>query len=359
MRLDWEKWERDFLAPEAAKSSFSLGRQRFEEPCDIRTSYQRDRDRIIHSKAFRRLKQKTQVFIATGADHMRTRLTHTLEVAQVSRTIARALRLNEDLVEAIALGHDLGHTPFGHAGERVLDLWLSGFYHNQQSLRVVDVLENNGQGLNLTFEVRDGIVNHSGSGFPATLEGQVVRISDRIAYISHDIDDALRARIFKEKELPKIGHVLGDNHSKRIDTMVRDLLLTSAKLDRINLSDSVKDAIAELRMFLFEKVYFRDEALQEEHWVQVIITALCDYYAAIADSEELILSGANVRQAVGDYIAGMTDRFAINQYREKVLALPTLNDNDGIKQCHRLSQKELEKIREKLLMQLKNEPAKY
>src|SRR5690554_4472791 len=240
IRQKLEKREHEILSPYAAFSDQSLGRDYEERPCDMRPIYQRDRDRIIHSKAFRRLKHKTQVFLAPEGDHFRTRLTHTLEVAQIGRTLARALRLNEDLVEAIALGHDLGHTPFGHTGERVLNsLHPNGFRHNQQSIRVVDFLEhsNNRVGLNLTYEVRDGIINHSGDNSCSTLEGQIVKISDRIAYINHDIDDAIRAGIIKEKDLPKdCLEVLGKSHGARINTMILDIIYNSLDKDTISMT---------------------------------------------------------------------------------------------------------------------------
>ncbi|MEG1500679.1 MAG: deoxyguanosinetriphosphate triphosphohydrolase, partial [Clostridiales bacterium] len=264
LREDWQKFEEQYLFPYAAKSISTKGRQRWEEECDIRTSYQRDRDRIIHSKSFRRLKHKTQVFIATKGDHYRTRLTHTLEVSQISRTIARALHLNEDLTEAIALGHDLGHTPFGHGGERCLQSLDKNFTHNKQSLRVVDVLERQGRGLNLTQEVRDGILYHSGDeGLPATLEGKVVRISDRIAYINHDIDDALLAGLLVEDDLPAPATaVLGSSHSKRIDTMVRDIIQSSYGKPLVAMTPLVAEAMNDLREYLFANVYKRPQAVQ-------------------------------------------------------------------------------------------------
>ena len=243
IREELERLEEMTLSPLAAKSSKSRGRRYPSEPCEIRTEFQRDRDKILHCKSFRRLKHKTQVFISPEGDHYRTRLTHTLEVSQIARTIARALRLNEDLTEAISLGHDLGHTPFGHTGERLLNKVLSnGFKHNEHSLRVVDVLEG-GSGLNLTWEVRDGILNHTKSGKPATLEGQILSISDRIAYINHDIDDAIRAKIISKEDLPKdCTEVLGDTHTDRIDTMVKDVIYYSQGKDRISMSPEVGQA---------------------------------------------------------------------------------------------------------------------
>lgn len=318
MRSDWEKWENQYLAPYAAKSQTSKGRIEFEEDCPLRTIYQRDRDRIIHSKSFRRLKHKTQVFIAPKGDHYRTRLTHTLEVAQISRTIARALRLNEDLTEAIALGHDLGHTPFGHAGERTLSELSHGFSHNKQSLRVVDILERNGKGLNLSYEVRDGILNHSGEGFPTTVEGQIVRLCDRIAYVNHDLDDAIRAGVIQFRQLPpSIIKILGDGHSSRINIMVIDVVKTSAGRDIIMMSEAVAQAMTKLRDFLFTYVYFRKEAKEEEEKIKLIIKELFAYY--LLHPEEVLEGNGtenDLQLAVCDYIAGMTDQFALDKYQE-------------------------------------------
>lgn len=251
-----EELERIYLSPYAALSSKSKGRRIYEEKCSVRTDFQRDRDRILHSKAFRRLKHKTQVFISPEGDHYRTRLTHTLEVSQIARTISKALRLNEDLTEAIALGHDLGHTPFGHTGEQVLDeLMKEGFRHEEQSLRVVEVLEQ-GKGLNLTWEVRDGIRNHTTRGNPATLEGQVVKLSDWIAYINHDIDDAQRAGVLKPEDLPEeLIKVLGKKHGQRIDTMIKDVIATSFGRPFVKMSDEIYDATRRLRDFMFDNVY--------------------------------------------------------------------------------------------------------
>lgn len=314
MRQDWEEVEAFYLAPQASKSIGSRGRLRLEEPCPLRTCYQRDRDRIIHSKAFRRLKLKTQVFIAQEKDHFRTRLTHTLEVSQISRTLARALRLNEDLTEAIALGHDLGHTPFGHGGERSLARHDPGFSHNKQSLRVVDCLEKDGEGLNLTLEVRDGILNHSGSGIPMTLEGKIVHISDRIAYINHDIDDAIRGGIILEEDLPvQAVALLGRNSSERINTMVMDLVRTSGDLTTIGMSQAVQEATDTLRDYLFEKVYWRQEALEEEDRVKQMIDYLYGYYKTHPERVPQE-KDATMDQCICDYIAGMTDRFALEQY---------------------------------------------
>ena len=252
-----EELEKKTLSPYAALSCESKGRDRYEEPCDIRTVYQRDRDRIIHCKSFRRLKHKTQVFLSPMGDHYRTRLTHTLEVSQIARTIAKSLDLNEDLTEAIALGHDLGHTPFGHAGERTLNEVCSlGFKHYLQSIRVVEILENNGRGLNLTKEVRDGIVNHRTSGNPSTLEGKVVRLSDKIAYINHDIDDAVRGKIISEEDIPPVyREILGDTTKKRLDKLVHDIVENSYEKDDILMSKKVHDAMMGIRSYMFKSVY--------------------------------------------------------------------------------------------------------
>jgi len=328
-----EREERE-LHPKAAKSRCSRGRLRPEEPCPVRTAYQRDRDRIIHSKAFRRLKHKTQVFLAPEGDHYRTRLTHTLEVAQIARTIARALRLNEDLTEAIALGHDLGHTPFGHAGEAVLrEIHPGGFSHPRQSLRVVDLLENGGRGLNLTYEVRDGILKHSkgmGSILPGdgeeaiTLEGQIVRVSDGIAYVNHDLDDALRAGIITQREVPSSClEVLGDSHSARINTMVVDVIETSleADLERIVFSPPVLEAMTELRNFLYEKVYSNPLVYREFVKASKVVEEL--YYHFLEHPQELPpLPGDDRAQRVCDFIAGMTDRYALHLYTEIFMPHP-------------------------------------
>ena len=272
--------ERLILSPFAALAAESRGREKAVPPCEIRTDFQRDRDRVIHCKAFRRLKFKTQVFLSPEGDHYRTRLTHTLEVAQVARTIARGLRLNEDLTEAIALGHDLGHTPFGHIGERTLnDLLPGGFRHNEQSLRVVEQLENSGAGLNLTWEVRDGILNHSGAGFPATLEGECVRRADRIAYLNHDLDDALRAGVLKDFELPAdCLRILGRTHGQRIDTMIRDIVFHSENLPHLAMSAQVESAMNGLREFMFEKVYRDGWRDPEEHRCDYILRAMFSYF---------------------------------------------------------------------------------
>ena len=275
-----EEKEKKFLSPYAALSCESKGRDREEPQCDLRTVYQRDRDRIIHCKAFRRLKHKTQVFLAPMGDHYRTRLTHTLEVSQIARTIAKSLDLNEDLTEAIALGHDLGHTPFGHAGERTLNkLCSKGFRHYEQSIRVVEVLENNGMGLNLTKEVRDGIINHRTSGNPSTLEGKVVRLSDKIAYINHDIDDAIRGKIICEKDIPKeYTDVLGNTTKKRLDTLVKDIVRNSYGVNDILMSGEVQKAMMDLRQYMFTSVYTNPLAKSEESKAYEMITLLFEYY---------------------------------------------------------------------------------
>ncbi|MGB9779669.1 deoxyguanosinetriphosphate triphosphohydrolase [Caldanaerobacter sp.] len=328
-----EELEYKLLSPYAAKSRESRGRAREEEKCDIRTDFQRDRDRIIHSKAFRRLSHKTQVFISPEGDHYRTRLTHTLEVAQIARTIARALRLNEDLTEAIALGHDLGHTPFGHSGEEVLNKLLkNGFRHSEQSIRVVEVLENDGKGLNLTWEVKDGILNHSTGGKPATLEGQVVQISDKIAYINHDIDDAIRGRVLKPEDLPKdLIAILGDKHGKRIDTMVKDVIYNSIGKPEISMSREIYEATYQLRAFLFEKVYIGSKAKKDEEKAKRVVEQLFYYFYDNVDKmpkEFIRLAEIYGRErAVADYIAGMTDKYALLKYKEIFLPSPWFEQN--------------------------------
>ena len=321
LRKIQEEIETSGLSSGATKSAFSKGREKEEEKCDIRTEFQRDRDRIIHCKAFRRMKHKTQVFISPEGDHYRTRLTHTLEVSQIARTVARALRLNEDLAEAIALGHDLGHTPFGHSGEAVLNrLYDEGFEHCDQSLRVVDKLEKNGEGLNLTYEVRDGILNHRTSGNPGTLEGKVVQISDKIAYINHDIDDAIRAGILKEEDIPKgIIEVLGKGSSQRINTMIRSIVNESINKDKVSMSKDVHVAMNALRAFMFDKVYDDERAKNEGEKVERMLSDLYEYY--IKDYEkmenefvEIVKRGETVERAVCDYIACMTDRYAVSVY---------------------------------------------
>lgn len=319
-----EEWEARYLSPYAALSRETGGRDVPEVMCDIRPEYQRDRDRILHCKAFRRLKHKTQVFLAPEGDHYRTRLTHTLEVSQIARTISRSLRLNEDLTEAIALGHDLGHTPFGHSGERILDdLCPYGFAHYKQSVRVVEVLEKDGRGLNLTKEVRDGILNHRTSGHPSTLEGCVVRLSDKIAYINHDIDDAIRAKIFKEEEIPaQYTEVLGHSVRERLNTMIHDIISQSMDRPDIRMSPGMEEAMQGLRSWLFEHVYQNDIPKAEEGKAQQLIVSLYRYYMehVIELPEEYLLmmvqKGEAKERVVCDYIAGMSDSYAIDKFEQ-------------------------------------------
>ena len=322
-RLEREQFEFATLSPFATKSVETKGRIRLEEPCNLRTDFQRDRDRILHCKSFRRLAHKTQVFISPEGDHYRTRLTHTLEVAQIARTLARALNLNEDLTEAIALGHDLGHTPFGHTGEHVLQQLTSGeFSHNKHSLRVVEVLENNGQGLNLTFEVRDGILNHPTSGMPSTLEGKVVQLSDKIAYINHDIDDALRGKVLSGEELPSACiEVLGGTSDERLNRIIQDIVSESDMKKDIIMSPAIKEAFYNMREFLFKHVYVGSVAKNQEGKAQRVVSELYQYYMNHLEelpegNRERLGLGDSERQIVCDYIAGMTDRYAINAYRE-------------------------------------------
>jgi len=322
-----ENLEKQNFSSYASLSMNTRGRLTEEEKCDIRTDYQRDRDRILHSKAFRRLKHKTQVFISPEGDHYRTRLTHTLEVSQIARTIARALRLNEDLTEAIALGHDLGHTPFGHAGEKVLDeIHPGGFKHNEQSLRVVDILEG-GKGLNLTYEVRDGILKHTGSQRPETLEGRIVSLSDRIAYINHDIDDALRGGVLEPTAIPEACmRILGYTHKQRINTMISDVIKESMNRDDIVMGNDVSQATHELRKFMFDKVYIASAAKVEEKKTRNILKSLYEYY--IDNPTEITAEGLWKRESIDrermvcDYIAGMSDRFAINAFTELFIPAP-------------------------------------
>ena len=327
IRQRLERREHEYLSPYASFSDGSKGRDVYEKPCDIRPIYQRDRDRILHSKAFRRLKHKTQVFLAPEGDHYRTRLTHTLEVAQISRTIAKALRLNEDLTEAIALGHDLGHTPFGHAGERALNrISPTGFKHHLQSIRVVEVLENHGRGLNLSKEVRDGILNHQTSGKPATLEGKIVRICDKIAYINHDIDDAIRGKIITEDDIPKeytdiLGHSLGE----RLDTLIRDIVSNSKGKNDIFMSPEIETAMYDLRKYMFKSVYTNNRAKGQEEQAERLLELLFEYYDKHLDQlpEEYLLSmeqrQETAYQAIVDYIAGMTDRYAVAKFKELMI----------------------------------------
>ena len=314
--------EERHLSPLAVRS-YPAERRAAEADCGLRTPFQRDRDRIVHSKAFRRLKHKTQVFVQPSGDHYRTRLTHTLEVTQVSRTVARALALNEDLVEAIGLGHDLGHPPFGHIGEAALDRMLAerfgeGFRHNEHSLRVVDVLERDGRGLNLTVPVRDGILSHSGrAAAPATLEGAIVRLVDRIAYINHDIDDAVRAGVIATSDLPAGPiAILGDTGPARIDALVHDLVEHSARAGAIEQGPEIGPAMAALRRFMFDRVYLGPAATREQRKIELVIGSLFDYLCANpAEIPESIPDGPASRR-VADYLAGMTDRFCIRAFEE-------------------------------------------
>ncbi len=335
IREEIENIEKKYLHPRACKNSDSKGRLRYEEKEDIRPPFQRDRDRIIHSKSFRRLKHKTQVFISPTGDHYRTRLTHTLEVSQIGRTIAMALKLNESLTEAIALGHDLGHTPFGHLGEQALnELSETGFKHYIHSLRVVDKLENEGKGLNLTFEVRDGIIKHS-KGFgdifkkeemSKTLEGQIIRYSDIIAYVNHDIDDAIRAGMIKEEEIPsRLIKIFGKTKRERINTMVRDLIFTTKKYDYdyIRMSDNIYSAMIELRDFLIKKVYKKEERSIEKNKIFKILKDLYDYLIVNPKKYiEKFPEQDSVELRVIDFIAGMTDRYALNLYGELFIPEP-------------------------------------
>ena len=328
-----EQLEREVLSPRAVPAAETKGRDR-EEPHDhIRTAFQRDRDRILHCKAFRRLKHKTQVFLAPQGDHYRVRLTHTLDVSQIARTCARALRLNEDLTEAIALGHDLGHTPFGHLGEQALTPFLDRpFRHNEQSLRIVEHLENDGAGLNLTWEVRDGIVHHPWSTpMPSTLEAQLVRFADRIAYINHDIDDAVRAGVLDERELPAeaVG-VLGATHSDRIDTLVADLVAVSDDRDEIVLSPAVFGALDSLRDFMFSEVYLRESARGDHERATRLIRDLFAYFLEHPGEMPPEYHGApgDLPTHVADHISGMTDRYAIRTYERLFLPRGWLLDRD-------------------------------
>lgn len=323
IREDMEKREHMLLSPHAAFSDQSVGRDREEEPCDIRPVYQRDRDRILHSKAFRRLKNKTQVFLTPKGDHYRTRMSHTLEVSQNARTIAKALRLNEDLVEAIALGHDLGHTPFGHAGETVLNrLCEGGFRHNEQSVRIVEKLEKDGRGLNLTWEVRDGILNHKTDRMPSTLEGQIVRLSDKIAYVNHDIDDAIRAHILSEDDIPaEYRDILGDTVRKRLNTLIHNIIINSTGRDAIVMSPDVESAMIGLRQYMFENLYHNSVAKSEEDKAKELLERLFYHYASHLELmpayyQKMLADGEREDRVVCDYIAGMTDNYAIAKFQE-------------------------------------------
>ena len=339
IREQLEQREREILAPQAAKSADSRGRLRPEREDDVRPAFQRDRDRIIHSKAFRRLKHKTQVFFAPAGDHYRTRLTHTLEVSQIARTIAKVLRLHEELTEAIALGHDLGHTPFGHAGEKIIDTLIpGGFNHYEQSLRIVDVLENDGRGLNLTWEVRDGIAKHSKgkSGAPvgmaaalraSTIEGQIMRVADLIAYVNHDIDDAIRAGLMNEGDVPRdLVEALGATSSARIGTMVRDVVTQTLDggLNEIRMSDPVLDSVLRLRSFLFDAVYENRIATAEFRKASDILSGLWEKVRERPDEflDRRTIEKEGLDVAVRDFIAGMTDRYAIRLFEQLFIPKP-------------------------------------
>ena len=321
-----EQREHEYLSPYAAFSDQSKGRAIKEAQCDIRTCFERDRDRIIHSKAFRRLNGKTQVFLTPQGDHYRTRMTHTLEVSQIARTIAKALRLNEDLTEAIALGHDLGHTPFGHAGERALNsVCPGGFEHHLQSIRIVDFLEKkNGKTMNLSWEVKDGILNHQTEGMPETLEGRIVRLSDKIAYVNHDIDDAVRGHIIEESDIPKIfTDVLGNSLSQRLNTLIHDIVSNSEGKNDIIMSDEIYEAMQGLRKFMFENVYTNPVAKGQEKKAEKMLVDMFEYYLDNMDAipEEHRNAPEGKERAVCDYIACMTDRYAVSKYNE--LMVPT------------------------------------
>lgn len=332
IRIQQEEWEIEKLSKFATLSKYSRGRLHEEKKCNVRTDFQRDRDRILHSKSFRRLKHKTQVFIAPEGDHFRTRLTHTLEVSQIGRTIARALRLNEDLIEAMALGHDLGHTPFGHTGERVLNnLHPKGFNHNEQSIRVVDFLEHkeNKNGLNLTYEVREGILNHTGDNKSETLEGQILKFADRIAYINHDIDDAIRAGILRREDLPKdCIDLLGTSHGSRINTMIVNIIENSIDKDRVEMSLDIEEKTMKLRKFMFDNVYLNRKAKSEEEKTEYIIRELYNYYLRHKDKlpdEHLAIykdMDVNMEDIICDYIAGMTDRYVVNLFTSIFIPKP-------------------------------------
>ena len=324
LREELERQEHLQLDKRAAFADESRGRLHPEEPRteDVRTVFQRDIDKIVHSKAFRRLMHKTQVFLSPEGDHYRTRMTHTLEVSRIARTIAKGLNLNEDLAEAIAMGHDLGHTPFGHAGEVALTQAMGQpFRHNEQSLRVVDVLENGGEGLNLTYEVRMGILGHTGDRIPETLEGQIVRWADRFAYVNHDIDDAIRAGILENSDIPKaIARILGNNHSQRINTLVCDAITASRETAVITLSSTVEEALHDLREFLFARVYRNPVAKGQEQKAKGMLQRMYEYYythpEALPEDFQPQMSFEGMERTVCDYIAGMTDNYAVDKYAE-------------------------------------------
>ena len=317
-----EALEGQMLSPQASFSARSKGRERDEPKCEIRTCYQRDIDRIMYCNTFRRLKDKTQVFLRPEGDHYRTRLTHTLEVSRISRTVARGLQLNEDLTEAIALAHDFGHTPFGHAGERALDEILKdedGFKHNEQGLRIVKCIERSGEGLNLTYEVKDGILCHTGDKMPETNEGKVVRIADRIAYVNHDLDDAIRAGILEEKDIPEeFRSALGKKHGERVNTLVLDLIEESARSGDIVFSPAIATVMDSFREFLYDSVYLNMNAKSEESKVYGIVSELFNFYnktpGELTEDYRRVAEQDGLRRAVGDYVSGMTDNYAIHVY---------------------------------------------
>ncbi|MFI3208160.1 MAG: deoxyguanosinetriphosphate triphosphohydrolase [Eubacteriales bacterium] len=319
-----EERELEYLSPYATLSSQTKGRDEEQEPCNLRPAFQRDRDRILHCKSFRRLKQKTQVFLSPKGDHYRTRLTHTLEVAQTARTIAKALRLNEDLVEAIALGHDLGHTPFGHAGERALQsVCPFGFEHAAQGVRVVELLEKDGRGLNLTVEVRDGIRNHQTKGNPSTLEGRIVQLSDKIAYLHHDIDDAIRAGIISENDVPgDLRDTLGETTRMRLNTLINDVIKQSMDKPEVYMSPHIEEAMKDLRQFMFKSVYFNPEAKAEEQKAIQMVTEMYHYFCEHPDAlprhymENIERDGTEKEHIICDYIAGMTDTYSVKVFQE-------------------------------------------
>ncbi len=327
IRQKLEQREHQILSPYASFSDQSLGRDVFEEPCDIRPIYQRDRDKILHCKAFRRLKHKTQVFLAPEGDHYRTRLTHTLEVAQIARTIAKALLLNEELTEAIALGHDLGHTPFGHAGERALDrISPNGFEHHMQSIRIVEILEHHGKGLNLSKEVRDGIRNHQTAGMPSTLEGKIVRLCDKIAYINHDIDDAIRGKIIREEEIPReFTDVLGHSLGERLNNLIHDIVSNSENKPDIIMSPNMAEAMGHLRAYMFESVYTNKKAKSQEEQAERLLEHLFRHYKLHPEllPMEYLQRMEQMKEpsylVICDYIAGMTDRYAVAKFKELII----------------------------------------
>ena len=320
IRQKLERAEELILSPYACLSKNSRGRKTEEEKCDLRTEFSRDRDRIIHSKAFRRLKHKTQVFISPGNDHYRTRLTHTLEVSQIATTISKALMLNTDLAEAISMGHDMGHTPFGHMGERVLnELCPEGFKHYEQSLRICDIIERDGKGLNLTYEVRDGILNHSGDDSASTFEGRIIKFADRFAYINHDIDDAIRAKMICDSDIPeKCVKILGSTNSERIDTLIKDIIFTTTKEGNVAMSKDIEDAMMELRQFMFERVYYKIH--DHTDTVKMIIGKIYEYYKndvdRLPDEYKNLLENSSLDRVVCDYVSSMTDDYIIHMFNE-------------------------------------------